>query len=339
MFSIAHVTTAVETLMHELPDLSRAARQRLVFFVLGVLVAGTIVVRRVATTQSHIGMGTVQAASHERRLRRILNDPELGQAVPMYGRLVRRVLQRLSAGQQVWRIRDERGHADVVRVVLAGLWYRGRAIPLAWILWQAQHPHAESSWTDCQTLLTQVAAILPDSVAVTVVADRACGCPAFTDLVVDHGWNYVVRVQGQTRLRQADGTTVALRCLLAAAGQRWLGTGQACKKQGWRAVTVIASWRASCREPLLLVSNGSPSWDLVRQYRRRGAIDALFRDWKTSGWQWEASQVRDPQHQAVLVPGPGDRDPAHAVPWRGGSPGVSGPAIPDRAAPPVARTR
>jgi hypothetical protein len=27
----------------------------------------------------------------------------------------------------------------------------------------------------------------------------------------------------------------------------------------------------------------------------------LFRDWKTSGWQWEASQVRDPQHQAVLV--------------------------------------
>jgi hypothetical protein len=135
MPSIPHVTTAVETVLHELPDLSRAARQRLVFFVLGVLVAGTIVLRRVATTQSHIAVGTVQAASHERRLRRILHDPELRPAVPMDGQLVRRVPQRLSAGQQVWRIRDERGHADVVRVVLAARWYRGRAIPLAGILW------------------------------------------------------------------------------------------------------------------------------------------------------------------------------------------------------------
>jgi hypothetical protein len=201
MPSIAHITTAVESVLHELPDLSRAARQRLVVFVLGVLVASTIVLRRVATTQSHIGMGTVPAASHERRLRRMLNDPALGPAVPMDGRLVRRVLQRLSAGQQVWRILDESGHSDVVRVLLAARWYRGRAIPLAGILWQAQHPHAESYWTDCQTLLTQVAAILPDGVAVTVLADRACGCPAFTDLVVDHGWNDVVRVHGQTRLR------------------------------------------------------------------------------------------------------------------------------------------
>jgi|GEM_PF-810099 len=301
MPSITHLTTAVETLLHELPDLSRPARQRLVFFVVGVLVAGTLVLRRVATTHTHIGVGTVQAASHERRLRRILNDPELGQAVPMYGRMVRRMLQRMPTRQRVWLILDESGHSDVVRVLLAARWYRGRAIPLAGILWQAQHPHAESYWTDCQTLLTQVAAILPDGVTVTVVADRAFGCPACTDLVVAHGWDYLVRVQGQTRLRQADGTTVALRCLLAAAGQRWLGTGQAFKKQGWRSVTVIAYWRATCREPLVLVSRCAPSWDLVRQYRRRGAIEALFRDWKTSGWQWEASQVRDPQHQAVLV--------------------------------------
>jgi hypothetical protein len=259
MPSIAHITTAVETVMHELPDLSRAARQRLVFFVLRVLVAGTIVLRRVATTQSHIGMGTVPAASHERRLRRILNDPEHGSAVLMYGRLVRRMLQRMPAGQGVWRIFDESGHSDVVRVVLAARWYQGRAIPLAGILWQVQHPHAEAYWTDCQTLLTQVATLLPDGVAVTVVADRARGCPAFTDLVVDHGWDYLVRVHGQTRLRQADGTTVALRHLLEMAGQRWMGTGQACKKQGWWAVTVSASWRAACHEPLLLVSNGSPS--------------------------------------------------------------------------------
>lgn len=47
MPSIPHLTTAVEALLATMPDLSRAARQRLVFFVLGVLLTGSIVLRRV----------------------------------------------------------------------------------------------------------------------------------------------------------------------------------------------------------------------------------------------------------------------------------------------------
>jgi hypothetical protein len=302
MTRIRHLTDAVETLLRESGDqLPRATRQRLVMFVVGVLLAGTIVLRRVATTQTHIGLGTAQAASHERRLRRILNDAQLGQAVPMYGRVVRRVLRRLRTGQRVWLILDESGHSDVVRVLLAAWWYRGRAVPLAWVLWPAQQPHDQTYWQDCEHLLSQVAAILPPGLQVTVLADRAFGCPGFTDLVVAQGWTYLVRVQGQTRLRHADGTEQSFQSLLPAAGTRWCGSGHAFKKQGWRAVSVVASWRVPCREPLLLVSNLPPSWDLVRQYRLRAAIEALFRDWKTSGWQWEASQVRDVAHQAVLV--------------------------------------
>jgi hypothetical protein len=30
---------------------------------------------------------------------------------------------------------------------------------------------------------------------------------------------------------------------------------------------------------------------------------ALFRDWKSSGWQWEGSQVRDLEHQERLLLG------------------------------------
>jgi hypothetical protein len=301
MHSILHLQTAVETLFNDSAvELSRAARRRLVFFVLGVLLAGTLVLRRVATTHSHITLGTSRAASHERRLRRALNEPSLG-AVPMYGRVVRRVLRRLSVSQRVWLILDESGHSDVVRVLLAALWYRGRAVPLAWMLWPAQQPHDQSYWADCASLLQQVATVLPTPQPITVLADRAFGCPGFTDLVVAHGWDYLVRAQGQTRLRQQDGSTVALRDLLTQPGTRFLGSGQAFKKQGWRQVSVVAYWRASCREPLLLVSSLAASWDLVRQYRLRSAIEALFRDWKTSGWQWEASQVRDVAHHKVLV--------------------------------------
>src|SRR5215510_14381474 len=78
MSSISHLQTAVETLLTESAvDLPRAARQRLVFFVIGVLLAGTLVVRRVATTHAYIASCTTLAASHERRLRRALNEPAL----------------------------------------------------------------------------------------------------------------------------------------------------------------------------------------------------------------------------------------------------------------------
>ena len=54
MSSIAHLSDAVETLLMESgSDLPRAARQRLVFFVLGVLLAGSIALRRVATTHAN----------------------------------------------------------------------------------------------------------------------------------------------------------------------------------------------------------------------------------------------------------------------------------------------
>ena len=134
MSSIAHLSTAVEQLLTDSEvDLTQAARQRLVLFVVGVLLAGTLVLRRVATTQAHISLGSAKAASHERRLRRTLNEPSLG-APPMYGRVVRRVLRRVPAKQRLWLIVDESGHSDVVRVLLAALWYRGRALPLTWVI-------------------------------------------------------------------------------------------------------------------------------------------------------------------------------------------------------------
>jgi hypothetical protein len=120
MLSIQHLKSVVETLVAD-DELRQASRQRLLCFVLGVLLAGSIVLRRVVTTQSHIAPCSAQAASHERRLRRTLNDPHLRAAVPMYGWVVRRLLRSLKPRQRVWLILDESGHSDVVGVLLAAL--------------------------------------------------------------------------------------------------------------------------------------------------------------------------------------------------------------------------
>ncbi len=74
------------------PQLRRAAHKRLVWFVLGILLAQSIVLRKMASAQASRGGGSLIAASHERRLRRLLNDPQLNWAetyAPALRRLVR----------------------------------------------------------------------------------------------------------------------------------------------------------------------------------------------------------------------------------------------------------
>jgi hypothetical protein len=231
----------------------------------------------------------------------VLNDP-LVTWERSYARVVRRLLARHQPRQWVI-ILDESGHTDRLRVLTAALWYRGRAIPLAWLCWPGQTPQTISYWTRCTELLDQVATLLPANAAVVVVADRAFGCPVFSDPVAARGWDWLVRVQGQTRFRDQTGHIQPLRQQVSAAGQRWKGRGWLFKDAGWREASALALWGRAHRDPLLLVSSLPLRWDLLALYKKRAAIEALFRDWKSSGWQWEASQVSKLVHQERLLLG------------------------------------
>jgi hypothetical protein len=300
--SIRHFTSAVEQLLTtSAVDLPLRTRQRLLFFIVGILLSGTLVLRRIASTQAYLTPQTTCAASPERRLRRVLNDPLLTWE-RSYARVVRRLLAQHRPKRWVVIV-DESGHTERVRVLTAALWYRGRAIPLAWVQWPGQTKQTTSYWVRCTLLLDQVASLLPTDAAVVVVADRAFGCPVFTDPLSARGWDWVVRVQGQTRWRDHQGRVQPLRQQVRAAGERWKGSGQLFKDAGWRTASALVLWGRAHREPLLLASSLPLGWDLLAIYKQRAAIEALFRDWKSSGWQWEASQVSDLSHHERLLLG------------------------------------
>lgn len=300
--SIRHFSTAVEPLLTtSAVALPIRTRQRLIFFVVGILLSGTLVLRRMAHTHAYLTPQTTCAASHERRLRRVLNDPLLTWE-RSYARVVRRLLARQRSRRWVVII-DETAQADHLRVLAAALWYRGRAIPLAWICWPGQTKQTVSYWQRCGMLLDQVAQVLPPEAAVVVVADRAVGCPVFTDQVAARGWDWLVRVQGQTRWQDTHGRIGPIAAQVTQRGDRWRGQGQVFKDAGGRAASLVALWGRRHNSPLLLVSSLPRSWELIAVYRQRAVIEALFRDWKSSGWQWESSQVRDLAHQERLVLG------------------------------------
>ena len=125
---------------------------------------------------------------------------------------------------------------------------------------------------------------------------------AFTDLVVGHGWHYVVRVQAQTHLRPRQGAECAVQRLVTKPDARKKLAAHVFKKHHWRWATLVAYWGKRHKQPLFLVSSLPPAWALIQLYKRRFPIEALFRDYKSDGWHFEQAQVTDLDHlQRLLI--------------------------------------
>jgi hypothetical protein len=92
-----------------------------------------------------------------------------------------------------------------------------------------------------------------------------------------------------------------VQSLVPVPGLRAKMSGRVFKKSDWRRASVVAYWNGRFTAPLCLVSDLPPDWGLIELYRRRYPIEALFRNYKSSGWHWEQGQVKDLDHLERLL--------------------------------------
>lgn len=239
---------------------------------------------------------TRKVPSGERRWQRLVANP----------RLETRLLEEqwakdvLRDSRQVTLILDETPNRDKLRAMKISRQIRGRAIPL---LWTCYAPDALplSQGDVVMDLLERTAQSLPPGAEPTLLVDRGLSWPQVLDFCTAQGWHYVLRVQGQTRLKLGDGTQVPLRSLVPKPGRTWCGTAHVFKKAGWRETHVVAHWPMSIKDPWLLVTDLPATRHRCRQYCKRMRIELSFRDEKSSGFQWGQSHIRDPEHAARLL--------------------------------------
>lgn len=287
---------------HSDPRVSPSSLERLTLLVLGIIKAEHASPARIAKALDQLGLTAATEESIERRVRRIENDPSL-QAASCVHPLARNRLQ-LGRPQRLILIIDPTSQDERVVMLTVSVWYRGRALPLAWAIWPGQQPLTDAGfWERVATLLQIVAGLLPVGVPVIWLADRAFGSPAFTDLLVPYGWDYVVRVQDQTRFRDQRGQEFEIGALVSQPNRRTKRHGQVFKKRGWRWASVVAFWGQRHSSPLGLVTSLPPRWEVIALYRRRYPIEAMFRHYKSYGWQWERGQVTDLAHLERLLVG------------------------------------
>jgi Transposase DDE domain len=310
---------------------ARPTAKRLAVLVAGLLSGDRGTPSGVAHAAFTLGVGTAQQEpSVARRVARLLDDPQLDPArlLPdLAAALLPTLLAEVGRAHDhsigtrpaheghhrrwigVRLIVDETTHTDQTHVLAVGLAYRGTVVPLGVRTWPQTTALPERAyWSAVGSLLWEVQAQLPPVLRthVLVLADRGYGVPTMLDLLAALGWQWVVRVQGQTRLCFPDGTERALRTLVTGPGTRWTGytawptdpaTATAAplpvfKRAGWRPLHVVAAWATGQAEPWLLVTTLPPTAARLADYAARWAIERLFLAWKSHGWDLEA--VRRP---------------------------------------------
>lgn len=268
-----------------LSDFGSALVKALALFSLAMIEARSCQSRLLAQS----ARSTAHVASRRRRWERLLANSRFRS--PDVQRALGRAVAQHWVAPVPLLIVDETKCKDQMCCLKVSLGYRKRALPLAWTCYKKRPRGGQPARLN--RLLIQATEGFSADTQVVVLADRGLCWTTLIDLCEARGWHYLLRLQGQTRVRQADGSVWHARDLCPRRGAKpWLGHADVFKNAGWRSARVIAQWPSTIREPWLLVTNPSACLGRWRQYAKRMWIEESFRDEKGQGFDWEASHVK-----------------------------------------------
>jgi len=231
-----------------------------------------------------------------RRLSRLVNNPAI-RVREWYEPLARRLLecQAQSLGGEVRLIVDGTKVGFKHRLLMVGLAYRKRAIPIAWSWVRSEKGHG-SAYKQ-RALLGYVRRLMPDGVArVSVVGDSEFGAVKVIEQLEEWGFYYVLRQKSShlvcSEQQPQQQQWRALGELIERRGEKvWLEDALLSRLHAHR-TNLLLYWERGEKEPWLLATNLLERGEALSCYRRRMWIEEMFADFKGHGFDLESTQLR-----------------------------------------------
>lgn len=259
---------------------------------LAVLIVGLVQCRTV--NLSHIASqfpAQVQHKSNYRRLQRFFQMIRLDQS--LVARIVVGMLNLsrpkcLALDRTNWKV----GRKDINILMLAIVTRRFR-VPLLWTVLDYQG----NSNTDQRITLIQRYLDLFDVASIELLmADREFIGRDWIEFLRKNNVPFAIRVKANQRVALSDGRLWALRTLLRKRRKsRSITAFEACLPASSAPVSFAAKWidgRKDCQgEWLVVITNSHDAKRALRTYKRRWAIECLFGDAKTRGFNIEDTRM------------------------------------------------
>jgi len=183
-------------------------------------------------------------------------------------------------------------------VLMVGVVYHKRALPIAWVVYQGKKGHA-SAETHI-SVLEVVRGLIPKGADVILLGDGEYDSVDMLSWVEQHtDWGIVARTASDTHVYR-DGEWTSLAELGVQPGGLISLPEVLFTHQSFGPTHVIAWWDQAYDDPLYLVTNLELAQEACYWYRRRYRIETLFSDKKSRGFQIDKSHLSDPARLARL---------------------------------------
>lgn len=229
----------------------------------------------------------VRKLSLERRLRRFLDNGAI-RVRDWYRPIAVSLLKAASSGGQVHLLIDSTKVSAWHQLVMVGIAYRRRALPLAWTWIRAKQGH--STVRKQVALMVYIHSLVPEDVHISLVGDSEFGNVDLIRQLDDWGWDYALRLKSNRRF-MPYGVWRLLRLdqqRPAPGEMRWLGRVNLTASNPY--ITNLVFYQARGEDtPWYLATNLPGPHKALQLYRRRMWIEEMFGDMKGHGFDLEAT--------------------------------------------------
>jgi len=242
--------------------------------------------------------GEAQAASKQRQFVRWLKN---GKIVP--SEIYKRLAQMAFAGwegHKIYLALDSSSLWDEFVLVRVALIYRGRALPLSWVILKQQSTMV--AFEKYRHILKEAAAILPKGCPVILLADRGFDDNDLFCAARDLGWGFRIRLKKSLRVYRVSKPALSVGRLMPAKGQAlflhkvWITD----RRFGPVHLALAHVHTRNGYEEWAILSDDPTDLHTLDEYGLRFDLEENFLDDKSAGFQLESGEIRDADALARL---------------------------------------
>ncbi|NES96219.1 MAG: transposase [Desertifilum sp. SIO1I2] len=231
-----------------------------------------------------------RAQSHQRRFRRGLSNRRID-VVCAHHALIGQALAQWKQ-ERLYLSLDTTVVWNCFCIVWVGVVYRGRTIPIAWQV--VAHPSSSVRLWTIQRVLRQATRVLPDGVAIVLLADRGFADGKLMKYLKENlGWHFRIRIKRSFQF-QMEGQWLKVSSVSLQPGQAFFTPKVSIGKiRPYPNVYLAFAHDQPSGEHWVIVSDEPTTLKTFAQYRLRFQVEESFLDLKSNGFNLEASRLRD----------------------------------------------
>ena len=178
--------------------------------------------------------------------------------------------------------------------------YKGRALPLAWVVRRGKKGHFPEDLHIA--LVEQVHEVITPGTQVVVLGDGEFDGIGLQRTLHEAGWSYVCRT-GSHVTASWDGATFRLDTVgwCIKPGTLVAFPEASMTRDAYGPILLLCCWAKGYQEPLYLVSNLATAEEACRLYAKRFRIETFFSDQKSRGFHLHKSHMKDHQRLSRLL--------------------------------------